>query len=105
MYYPVDLSIVEGEVLNDGRKAMDVLRDLPGIREASWGGIYLPEETLEIEEDPFLAWLYLKTKQKLISQMPGMRPGNGSGSGQGPGRRRLLPHWNSRMYWRCKSCY
>lgn len=58
MYYPVDLSIVEGEVLNDGRKAMDVLRDLPGIREASWGGIYLPEETLEIEGDPFLAWLY-----------------------------------------------
>lgn len=58
MYYPVDLSIVEGEVLNDGRKAMDVLRDLPGIREVSWGGIYLPEETLEIEEDPFLAWLY-----------------------------------------------
>lgn len=66
-YYGVEEAAVKGKTLNDGRDAWDILINLPDVLITDYGGVYLPEEFVLTETDPFCRWL---NEQNAINPHP-----------------------------------
>lgn len=66
-YYAVEEAAVKGKTLNDGRDAWDILINLPDVLITDYGEVYLPEEYVLKETDPFCRWL---NEQNAISPHP-----------------------------------
>lgn len=66
-YYAVEEAAVKGKTLNDGRDAWDILINLPDVLITDYGEVYLPEEFVLKETDPFCRWL---NEQNAINPHP-----------------------------------
>lgn len=66
-YYAVEEAAVKGKTLNDGRDAWDILINLPDVLITDYGEVYLPEEFVLTETDPFCRWL---NEQNAINPHP-----------------------------------
>lgn len=66
-YYGVEEAAVKGKTLNDGRDAWDILINLPDVLITDYGEVYLPEEYVLKETDPFCRWL---NEQNAINPHP-----------------------------------
>lgn len=66
-YYAVEEAAVKGKTLNDGRDAWDILVNLPDVLITDYGEVYLPEEFVLKETDPFCRWL---NEQNAINPHP-----------------------------------
>ena len=66
-YYAVEEAAVKGKTLNDGRDAWDILINLPDVLITDYGEVYLPEEYVLKETDPFCRWL---NEQNAINPHP-----------------------------------
>lgn len=66
-YYGVEEAAVKGKTLNDGQDAWDILINLPDVLITDYGEVYLPEEFVLKETDPFCRWL---NEQNAISPHP-----------------------------------
>ena len=66
-YYAVEEAAVKGKTLNDGRDAWNTLVNLPDVIRTDYGEVYLPEEYVLKETDPFCRWL---NEQNAINPHP-----------------------------------
>lgn len=66
-YYAVEEATVKGKTLNDGQDAWDILINLPDVLITDYGEVYLPEEFVLTETDPFCRWL---NEQNAINPHP-----------------------------------